>query len=172
VPANVCCSIRRAFSFTPLSKGYGVYSLAAPHRSRSLADRQRRRFHTRAAAPGSLLSVIGGRVSAARAGGLSYPVLAASDNESQIQVPFQGPTQREPNPRNRVGRSRRELPIRRPVSPAIMVGRDGVPMIWTPRAAWPSMYETCSLQWQVQVLGDRPRRRQSRLAGRSRRSPG
>ena len=42
----------------------------------------------RAAAPGSLLSVIGARVQSARIGDQNAPVLAASDVESQIQVPF------------------------------------------------------------------------------------
>src|SRR4029079_2893152 len=70
-------------------EGYRVYAVAAPHRARNLRIVSAADFTTRAAAPGSLLSVIGGRVSAVRGGGLSYPVLAASENESQIQVPFQ-----------------------------------------------------------------------------------
>ena len=46
----------------------------------------------RAAAPGSLLSVLGTRVDSAKAGEPSTaPILAASDVESQIQVPFNTP---------------------------------------------------------------------------------
>ena len=69
--------------------GYGVYATAAPHRLRTLRLVNAADFSTRAAAPGSLISVVGGRVSAANAGALSFPVLAASDSESQIQVPFE-----------------------------------------------------------------------------------
>ena len=68
--------------------GYGVYAMAAPHRQHNLRLVNAADFSTRAAAPGSLLSVIGGRVSAARGGNLDYPVLAAADDASQIQVPF------------------------------------------------------------------------------------
>lgn len=111
-------------------EGYGVYAVAAPHRSRNLRLVSAADFSARAAAPGSLLSVIGGRVSAVRGGGLSYPVLAASESESQIQVPFQavGPSVAL-TLETALGAVRRELPMRA-VSPAIMVGRDGVPMIW------------------------------------------
>jgi uncharacterized protein (TIGR03437 family) len=130
VPANDVLLDPAGVQLYAALEGYGVYTLAAPHRSRSLRIVNAADFTTRAAAPGSLLSVIGGRVSAARAGGLSYPVLAASDNESQIQVPFQAAG---PNVNltleTALGAVRRELPMR-PVSPAIMVGRDGVPMIW------------------------------------------
>ena len=42
----------------------------------------------RAAAPGSLLSVIGARVENATIGNRNAPVLATSDAETQIQVPF------------------------------------------------------------------------------------
>lgn len=118
-------------------EGYGVYAVAAPHRSRSLRIVSAADFTTRAAAPGSLLSVIGGRVSAARGGGLNYPVLAAGDGESQIQVPFQAVG---PNVSltldTALGAVRRELPLR-PVAPAIMVGRDGVPMIWDAESGLP-----------------------------------
>ena len=47
--------------------------------------RHHTRHGTRAAAPGSLISVVGGRVSAANAGALTFPVLAAS-NESLLLV--------------------------------------------------------------------------------------
>jgi uncharacterized protein (TIGR03437 family) len=110
--------------------GYGVFATAAPHRQRSLRIVNGGDFSTRPAAPGSLLSVIGSRVNSARGGDLNYPVLAASDNESQIQVPF-----------NVVGNNialslltpdgtfRRDLPLQ-PVSPSIMINREGAPMLW------------------------------------------
>jgi uncharacterized protein (TIGR03437 family) len=42
----------------------------------------------RAAAPGSLLSVMGARVDSATAGGLNIPVLHSGDTKSELQVPF------------------------------------------------------------------------------------
>lgn len=109
--------------------GYGVYATAAPHRLRNLRLVNAADFSTRAAAPGSLISVVGGRVNAANAGTLSFPVLAASEAESQIQVPF------ETSAANlslalETGRGRFTLglPVQA-VSPAIFVNRDGSPMI-------------------------------------------
>ncbi len=52
--------------------GYGVYATAAPHRLRTPRLLNAADFSTRAAAPGSLISVVGGRVSAATAGSLSF----------------------------------------------------------------------------------------------------
>jgi uncharacterized protein (TIGR03437 family) len=110
--------------------GHGVYAAAAPHRLRNLRIVNAADFSTRAAAPGSLLSVIGGRVSAARAGDLEYPVLAASDAESQIQVPFEavGPNVALAFETN-AGRVTLSEPVQ-PVSPAIFVGRDGAPWLY------------------------------------------
>ena len=75
--------------------GYGVFATAAPVRNVRIVNTAD--FSTRAAAPGSLLSVLGGRVSSARGGNLDYPVLQVQGNDSQIQVPFEavGPM-REP----------------------------------------------------------------------------
>ena len=47
--------------------GYGVFATAAPHRARSLKIVNAADFSTRPAAPGSLLSIVGARVSEARA---------------------------------------------------------------------------------------------------------
>ena len=68
--------------------GWGVYAARAPHRRRdpklvSAADQSQR-----PAAPGSLLSVIGTGVKTARTGDTVVPVLASSDDEAQIQIPF------------------------------------------------------------------------------------
>jgi uncharacterized protein (TIGR03437 family) len=110
--------------------GYGVYSTAAPHRLWNLRVVSTADFTARPAAPGALLSVIGGRVSAAQGGDLSYPVLSASDRESQIQVPFEavGPNVALSLETN-AGRVTLGLPVR-PVAPAIFVGRDGLPMLY------------------------------------------
>jgi uncharacterized protein (TIGR03437 family) len=110
--------------------GHGVYAAAAPHRLRNLRIVNAADFSTRAAAPGSLLSVIGGLVNAARGGNLDYPVLAASDAESQIQVPFEavGPNVALAFDTN-AGRVTLIEPVQ-PVSPAIFVGRDGAPWLY------------------------------------------
>ena len=110
--------------------GYGVYATAAPHRLNQLRVVNSGDFSARPAAPGSLLSVIGGRVSSARGGELDYPVLAASDSESQIQVPFEatGPSVALAL-RTASGTVTEQLAVQA-VSPAIIVGRDGAPMLW------------------------------------------
>jgi uncharacterized protein (TIGR03437 family) len=111
-------------------EGYGVYAAAAPHRLTNLRILNAGDYSTRAAAPGSLLSVIGSRVSAVRGGNLSYPVLAASETESQIQVPFEATGPRVPlELETAAGRIRRDLAVQ-PVSPTILVSRDGAPMLY------------------------------------------
>jgi uncharacterized protein (TIGR03437 family) len=111
-------------------EGYGVYATSAPHRVRNVRIVNGGDYSTRAAAPGSILSVIGGLVSSATAGGLNYPVLAGSETESQIQVPFEavGPSVSLAL-RTPAGIITRDLPVL-PVSPAILVSREGAPMLW------------------------------------------
>ncbi|MGH9558973.1 MAG: hypothetical protein ACRD30_07000 [Bryobacteraceae bacterium] len=69
--------------------GFGVYATLAPHRARDPRVVSTADLIARAAAPGSLVSVLGLRVNAARADGLAVPVLTASDAESQLQIPFE-----------------------------------------------------------------------------------
>ncbi len=109
--------------------GYGVYATMAPHRMRELRVVNAADFSARPAAPGTLLSVLGMRVQSARAGGLNVPVLAASDTESQIQVPFEAQgtllslaMQADRGPFT-VGLAMENA------SPAIFVDRDGAPML-------------------------------------------
>ncbi len=109
--------------------GYGVYAAAAPHRARNLRIVNSADLSTRPAAPGSLLSVIGGRVDSARGGDLEYPVLAAGDDASQIQVPFAAT-----GPNVTLALSTAGGPLRMgvqvlPVSPVIFVGSDGSAML-------------------------------------------
>jgi uncharacterized protein (TIGR03437 family) len=109
--------------------GYGIYAAAAPHRARTVRWVNAADFSTRPAAPGSLLSVMGARVNAARAGTLPFPVLAASEDESQIQVPFEATG---PNVALALeaagGRYIIGVPVQ-PVSPAIFISRDGAPIM-------------------------------------------
>ncbi len=110
--------------------GYGLFATAAPHRLSNLRLVNTADFSTRAAAPGSLLSVIGGPVSSARGGDLDYPVVGGLGNESQIQVPFEAVGPRVNLAlQTGTGVVRRDLPVQ-PVSPAILVGKDGTPMLW------------------------------------------
>jgi uncharacterized protein (TIGR03437 family) len=109
--------------------GYGVYRAPAPHRADSLRIVNAADFSNRAAAPGSLLSVIGAPVSSARGANLDFPVLQVLDNSSQIQVPFEavGPnvllTLQTP-----AGIQTRGILVQS-VSPAVLTGSDGVPVI-------------------------------------------
>jgi len=69
--------------------GYGVYSTMAPHRLKDVKVVNAADYSTRAAAPGSLLSVLGTRVTKAGSPTGAFPILNASDTASQIQVPFE-----------------------------------------------------------------------------------
>jgi uncharacterized protein (TIGR03437 family) len=111
-------------------EGYGVWAATAPHRVRSVRIVNGGDFSSRAAAPGSLLSVIGARVDSATAAGLTYPVLAGDDTESQVQVPFEavGPSVALAL-RTAAGLVTRDIAVQ-PVSPAILIHRDGGPMLW------------------------------------------
>jgi uncharacterized protein (TIGR03437 family) len=112
-----------------LLDGYGVYATMAPHRLRDARVVNAADYSSRPAAPGSLLSVLGIRVQAARYPAGTIPVLAAADLSSQIQVPFEakGSTlsmilEGASGPLS-VG-----LPLQS-ASPAIFVDPDGAPLI-------------------------------------------
>ena len=110
--------------------GFGVYSTLAPHRLGDPAVVSAADLIRRAAAPGSLLSVRGAKVSSALAGNLAAPVLATTDTESQIQIPFEVSGQAltlEYAPVS--GRSVAALLPLAEASPGILVGGDGTPML-------------------------------------------
>src|SRR5207249_69961 len=83
-----------------------------------------------AAAAGSLVSVVGAKVEAARAGDLAIPVLAADDSESQVQIPFEarGNTLSLALDGANGRRMLAPLPLE-PAAPVIFVDRDGSPML-------------------------------------------
>lgn len=112
-----------------IAEGYGVYAAMAPHRFDAPRLVNAADFSARPAAPGSLLSFLGAGVRAARSGQTNFPVLAASEAESQIQVPFtvSGPSVSVALD-TRQGRVRVSVPVEG-VSPAIFVDRDGTPLI-------------------------------------------
>lgn len=110
--------------------GYGVYATLAPHRLANPQVVSAADYSARPAAPGSLLSVLGMRVNAARAADLNYPVLAAGDGESQIQVPFEAIGPSVSLELDTATGSRTLGLAVQPVSPAILVGRDGTPALF------------------------------------------
>lgn len=72
--------------------GYGVFESPAPYRTRTVRLVSGADLTDRAAAPGSLVSVLGAKVATVSNQGLAYPVLASSDQSSQLQVPFEAAT--------------------------------------------------------------------------------
>jgi uncharacterized protein (TIGR03437 family) len=109
--------------------GYGVYATMAPHRLREVRVVNAADYTGRAAAPGSLLSVLGARLTSARAGESAVPILAADNSATQIQVPFDARGQNLGLAlESAAGSMVRNFPLRS-VSPAIFVDPDGAPMV-------------------------------------------
>lgn len=112
--------------------GYGVFAVAAPHRARQLRLVNAADFSVRAAAPGSLVSVLGGKITRAFAGELNFPVLDASDTESQIQVPFEATPSSGSSISLALESAGRRFNFGVPlqdVSPAVFIDRAGAPML-------------------------------------------
>jgi len=109
--------------------GYGLYAAPAPHRYWRVEVANAADFSNRPAAPGSLLTVLGGRLIRAQAGLLPAPVLFASDTQSQLQVPFEisGPSMQLALELSQ-GQVTLSVPVSE-VSPAIFVDRDGAAMV-------------------------------------------
>jgi len=109
--------------------GYGVFVAVAPHRFWRPKVVNAADLRDRAAAPGSLVSVLGARLLKARAGVLELPVLHASEWESQVQVPFEvtGSVARLSLEASN-GKMGVDLPLEE-ASPAIFVDRDGTPLL-------------------------------------------
>jgi uncharacterized protein (TIGR03437 family) len=131
LPISAALDVKLDASHTQLYvalDGPGLFAGPAPHRRNQFRWVNAADFSNRPAAPGSLLSVIGGRVSSARAGGRSVPLLASSDQEAQVQVPFEAAG--DSLSMDLETRERRvTLPIpMREVSPAIFVDTEGTPM--------------------------------------------
>jgi len=123
-------------------EGYGVYGTAAPHRASSLSLVNTADFSTRAASPGSLVTVVGPKVSAVTGGALPYKVWnnllpSGETSDSQIQVPFEavGPTV-SLTLQTTAGTMTRDLPVL-PASPAIFVSQDSVPWIYDADSGMP-----------------------------------
>ena len=112
-------------------EGAGVFAAAAPHRKGSPRLVQAADFSSRAAAPGSLLTVMGAEVTRAQASGATAPILASGAERSEIQIPFdvQGSTLNvSVEARGRTAPLQFGLPLQQ-ASPAIFLDRDGAPMV-------------------------------------------
>jgi uncharacterized protein (TIGR03437 family) len=129
-------------------EGYGVYGAAAPHRATGLRLVNAADYSTRAASPGSLVSILGEKVNSVSGGTLQYPLWS----NSQIQVPFEavGPTVSLAL-ETASGRMTRDLQVL-PVSPAIFVGSDGVPMILDADSGMPLEGNVAHPGQRLQVL--------------------
>jgi len=114
--------------------GEGVFAAMAPHRFVHPRLVHAADLATRPASPGALLSLLGRQVSRAQAGVWEVPVLAASPGESQIQVPFEISGSWLTLALATAGRASElerinfGLPLRQ-TAPAILVDRDGTPMV-------------------------------------------
>lgn len=109
--------------------GYGVYAAPAPHRFRAPSIVNAADFTVRAAAPGSLLSVLGANVRVARAGSLNAPVFSATGSKSEIQVPFEARgTSLALALESSGGTITLGVPLQT-AAPAILVDRDGTPVV-------------------------------------------
>jgi len=109
--------------------GYGVFATLAPHRLRDPQVVSAADYMARAAAPGSLLTVLGARITEASLASAPVPVLASNASESQIQVPFdaRGDTV-SLSLRGSTGTLDRTVPLQT-AAPAVFVDADGSPMI-------------------------------------------
>ncbi len=109
--------------------GYGVFAARAPHRRQQPALINSADWTQRHAAPGTLMSIIGQSVSSVRSGDQSVPVLAADEDESQIQVPFEIQGDAFPlRMENSEGQWNLTVPLQE-TAPAIFIDQDSTPMV-------------------------------------------
>lgn len=110
-------------------EGEGVFSALGPHRMRNPVLVDSADGVQRAVAPGSLVSLLGGRAEGVTVQGRRGAVLAAQETESQIQLPYSlAGTRADIEIARRQGRIWFGLPLKT-AAPAIVVGRDGAPMV-------------------------------------------
>ena len=113
-------------SLTVALDGYGVFETPAPHHTRNVRIVNGADLSDRAAAPGSLISVLGARVDKVDEG---YPVVAASDQSSQLQVPFEASAGRlSLTLQTASGQWSAPIVIKR-AAPSIFVDSEGAPLI-------------------------------------------
>src|SRR5262249_8241342 len=110
--------------------GFGVFATLAPHRVGDPRVVSAADFVARAVAPGGLVSVTGAKVDTASLSNqpVTVPVLASTNTESQIQIPFEalGDTLSLAVDGSAGRRLLPSLPLRA-AAPAIFIDRDGSP---------------------------------------------
>jgi len=116
-------------TLTVLLDGYGAFETAAPHRAQAPRIVNAADMTDRAAAPGSLISVLGASVRQATSGQNAYPVLQAAEQSSQLQVPFEiAPGIQQLVVQSAGGSWTAPLNVKE-AAPAIFVDADGEPML-------------------------------------------
>jgi uncharacterized protein (TIGR03437 family) len=113
-----------------LLEGFGVFETPAPHLAQAPRIVNSADMSDRAAAPGSLISVLGASVKEAASGQNAYKVLDSTGQSSQLQVPFEvtpGTLQLTVQ-RSDGGLWVAPLNVKQ-ASPAIFVDADGAPMV-------------------------------------------
>jgi uncharacterized protein (TIGR03437 family) len=117
-------------TLTVLLEGYGVFEAPAPHLAQAPRIVNSADMSDRAAAPGSLISVLGASVKQASSGENTFPVLISSGQSSQLQVPFEAApgTLQLSIQRSDGGLWIAPLNVKQ-ASPAIFVDADGAPMV-------------------------------------------
>lgn len=116
-------------TLTVLLDGYGAFEAMAPHLVQTPRIVNAADMTDRAAAPGSLISVLGASVRQATGGQNAFPVLLASDQSSQLQVPFEvTPGLVQLAVQGTQGSWVAPLNVKE-AAPAIFVDTDGAPML-------------------------------------------
>jgi uncharacterized protein (TIGR03437 family) len=111
-------------------QGFGVYSTLAPHRLDDPKVVSSANLLAATAAPGSLMTILGAKVTSAQAGNRNVPVLLTSETESQIQIPFEASGTMLSLSFDPVSGSRVTTPLAMaPASPGILVDGDGTPVL-------------------------------------------
>jgi uncharacterized protein (TIGR03437 family) len=115
--------------------GYGVFEGPAPYQTRNVRIVSGADLAERPAAPGALISILGANVKSVKDAATnvlqsSWPVLAASDHGSQLQVPFEATPGTIALSVEGTQDRNWSLPLTvRDVSPAIFVDEEGAPFI-------------------------------------------
>jgi len=109
--------------------GEGVFLTYAPHRRRVPALMSAADSNSRAAAPGGLMSVVGMKLTQAQLAGRSLPILSATADETQLQIPYDAVV---PSPllelSSEGGNLRMDLELAE-TAPVIFTDRDGAPLL-------------------------------------------
>ena len=116
------------FLYTSLASE-GVFLTYAPHRRRSPATVSAANLETRAAAPGALMSVIGMRLTQAQIAGKTVPILSATQDETQVQIPYDATVPSPPLELSGEGSAVRMDLEMAETAPVIFTDRDGAPLI-------------------------------------------